>query len=62
MNIAKGHTAASRCSLQLQLAALIRATVLRSADVQTMYLAGEKAGEFGSMKTCFHTYYSYRYM
>ena len=63
MNIAKGHTAASaRCHVQLQLAALMRATALASADVQAMYLARMKAGEFGSMEPCFYTYYSYRYI
>lgn len=63
MNIAQGHTAASsRCRLQLQLVALMRFTALANADVQAMYLARIKAGEFGSMEPCFYTYYSYRYI
>lgn len=62
MNIAQGHTAASsRCRLQLQ-PALMRSTALANADVQAMYLARMKAGEFGSMEPCFYTYYSYRYI
>ncbi len=61
MKIAHGHTAESRCMLQLQLAALIRACALRAADIQAVYIVDAPAqGKAGD--SSHPTYYSYRYL
>ena len=65
MMTANGHIAAeNRCMLQLRLAALVRATVLRAADVQAVYVADAAvdAASATAGKSTHPTYYSYRYL
>ena len=62
MRTANGHTAAEdRSLLQVQLAALLRATALRSAEIQSVYVVDAPATRVAS-KSAYPTYYSYRYL
>ncbi len=62
MKTANGHTAAeNRSLLQVQLAALMRATALRSAEIQSVYVVDAPASHAAN-KASYPTYYSYRYL